>query len=189
MPRCEMIWTTAGVLRTCSRCLELKGKVIGTTDETGVTLPPIHPRCRCAIVYREINLEMPRRRRAQDGHEIIDKPTYHKLTNSFIKAGGLIIRGEEAARHLKLSGASASYIAGANVAFITDEATVSDVLEEMYHARQDRAKMFGEITQDLVWLKREIDAQKYLLKVADKYKIPEEELVTTRANLNYAGES
>lgn len=43
----------AGVLRTCSRCLELKGKVVGTTDESGVTLPPIHPRCRCAIMYRE----------------------------------------------------------------------------------------------------------------------------------------
>ena len=38
----------------CSRCLELKDKVIGRTDESGVTLPPLHPRCRCAIMYREI---------------------------------------------------------------------------------------------------------------------------------------
>ena len=160
----------------------------------------MHPRCRCAIMYREIGaprvmqpkpkplpanvvVEMPRRRLAQDGHEIIDKPTYHKLTKSFLKAGGLIIRGEDAAQHLKLSNASASYLAGANVAFIADDATISDVLEEMYHARQDRAKMFGEITDDLVALKREIDAQHYLLRMAKKYKIPSEELAVTKENL------
>lgn len=52
MGRCAMIWTTAGVLRTCSRCLELKDKIVGYTDEE-VQLPPLHPRCRCAIKYRE----------------------------------------------------------------------------------------------------------------------------------------
>mgnify|MGYP002623756584 CR=1 FL=1 len=57
MNRCAMIWSTAGVIRTCGRCLELNGKVIGYTDETGVTLPPLHPRCRCAIMYREVKGE------------------------------------------------------------------------------------------------------------------------------------
>ena len=38
----------------CPRCLALKDKVVGYTDEDGVTLPPLHPRCRCAIMYREI---------------------------------------------------------------------------------------------------------------------------------------
>ena len=32
----------------------MKDTVVGRTDETGVTLPPLHPRCRCAIVYREV---------------------------------------------------------------------------------------------------------------------------------------
>ena len=54
MGRCEMIWTTAGTNRVCSRCMELKDKVVGHTDEVGVTLPPLHPRCRCAIMYREV---------------------------------------------------------------------------------------------------------------------------------------
>ena len=53
MTRCEMVWTTAGVIRTCPRCLEINGKIIGYTDEVGVQLPPLHPRCRCAIIYRE----------------------------------------------------------------------------------------------------------------------------------------
>ena len=34
--------------------MELKDTVVGYTDESGVTLPPLHPRCRCAIMYKEI---------------------------------------------------------------------------------------------------------------------------------------
>ena len=126
-----------------------------------------------------------RGRKDPDGHEIIDKPTFHKLTASFISSGGEMIRGEEAARHLKDTKAYASYMAGANIAFIKDDATVSDVLEEMYHAYQDRAKMFGEILTYEVRLRREIDAQKYLLKVAERYKIPAKEIEVTKENLRY----
>ena len=134
--------------------------MVGYTDESGVTLPPLHPRCRCTIIYDEIGtpqadkpltspatggnvgsgsdtMEMPRRRQAQDGHEIIDKPAYNKLTRSFLRAGRKIIRGEDAARHLASTGATASYLVGANTAFITDDTTISDVLEEMYHTYQD----------------------------------------------------
>ena len=53
MGRCAMVWTTAGTNRVCSRCLALKDTVVGYTNESGVTLPPLHPRCRCAISYRE----------------------------------------------------------------------------------------------------------------------------------------
>ena len=28
--------------------------MVGRTDESGVTLPPLHPRCRCTIMYREV---------------------------------------------------------------------------------------------------------------------------------------
>lgn len=54
MGRCEMVWTTAGTNRVCGRCLALKDTVVGHTDESGVTLPPLHPRCRCAIMYNEV---------------------------------------------------------------------------------------------------------------------------------------
>lgn len=121
-------------------------------------------------------MEMPRRRQAQDGHEIIDKPTYNKLTRSFLRKGGKIIRGEDAARHLASTGATASYLVGANAAFITDDATISDVLEEMYHAYQDRTKMFGDITDMAVVYMREIDAQKYLLKSKKNTKFHQKKL-------------
>ena len=130
------------------------------------------------------DIEFLRRKRAADGHEIIDKPTYQKLTKSFIKAGGIIIRGEEAAKHLKISGAYASYMTGANIAFIADDATVSDVIEEMYHAKQDKTNMFGKLNYEVL-LRREIDAQKYLISVAEKYKIPSEETEVTKQNLKH----
>ena len=49
----EMIWSTAGTNRVCGRCLSLKDSVVGRTSDSGVTLPPLHPRCRCTIHYRE----------------------------------------------------------------------------------------------------------------------------------------
>lgn len=66
------------------------------------------------------------------------------------------------------------------------DATVSSVLEETYHARQDRQNMYGKLTDSyLVRIKREIDAQKYLLSVTEKYKIPIEEVEATKQNLKY----
>ena len=67
--------------------------------------------------------------------------------------------------------------------YIRDEATVSDVLEEMYHAEQDRQNKYGTVLTEEVLLRREIDAQKYLISVTEKYKIPAEEVEVTKANL------
>ncbi len=133
--------------------------------------------------------EQHRRRIGEQGQEIIDKPTYNKLTKEFIKQDGVIIRGEDARRHLEMQGAYASYMAGANVAFIRDDATVSDVLEEMHHAKQDRQKLFSEYPDNEVMLRREIEAQEYLLSVSGKYKIPVEETKVTQRNLKTYKES
>ena len=56
MNHCEMVWSTAGTNRVCGRCLSLKDTVVGRTNEQGVQLPPLHPRCRCTIIYRETSL-------------------------------------------------------------------------------------------------------------------------------------
>lgn len=127
--------------------------------------------------------ELLRRRIGTQGQQIIDKPTYHKLTKDFIKHGGIIVRGKEAERHLEKQGAYASYFMGGNFAFVRDDATVSDVLEEMYHAEQDRKNMFSEYPDREILVRREIDAQKYLISVAEKYKIPIKETEITQLNL------
>lgn len=102
-----------------------------------------------------------------------------------MKNGGIIIRGEEAEKHLTNLSAYASYLPSLNAAYIRDDATVSDVLEEMYHAEQDRKNMFGGVLTKEVVLRREIDAQKYLLSFIDKYNIPDSETEITKANLSY----
>ena len=125
------------------------------------------------------------RRIGSKGQQIIDVPTYNKLTKEFRANGGMIIRGKEAEEHLKISHASASYLVSFNTAVISDEATISDVLEEMYHAKQDRLNMFGSVADTEVYLRREIDAQKYMLGLIDKYKISDDEVETTKKNLKY----
>ena len=123
--------------------------------------------------------EQLRRYVADDGHEIIDQPTYNKLTKPFINSGGTIIRGEEADRYLEGRG-NAAYIAGGNIAFIKDDATVSDVLEEMYHAKQERRGDYAGMGIEEMMLRREIDAQKYLLRSIKRYKIPPTETAATK---------
>ena len=95
--------TTAGTNRVCSRCLELKDTVVGRTDESGVTLPPLHPRCRCAIVYREVRdakpKQMPRMSAdatpkwpPRDKSKVISKEEYLAL-RSLAETNGIALSG------------------------------------------------------------------------------------------------
>ncbi len=77
---CVKVWSTAGSERTCPRCMSLNGKEIGFEDKfpiqgkelyEGMHLtPPAHPRCRCAIKYKE--LAKPKR----NVQDTIENPTY-----------------------------------------------------------------------------------------------------------------
>lgn len=131
-----------------------------------------------------LSTEMYRRKIGDRGREVIDKPTYSKLTKKFVRTGGVIIRGEEAKRHLDSIGKGASYCRGGYYAYIRDDATISEVLEEMYHAQQDRKGMFNEYPDDEIQIRREIDAQHYLISMEKRYKIPIEEQLETRQSLN-----
>ncbi|MCD7856915.1 MAG: hypothetical protein LUG55_03795 [Clostridiales bacterium] len=141
------------------------------------------PQEKLNSMRRSLTAETKRRKIGEQGQEIIDKATYNKLTRDFLRRGGIIIRGEEAEQHLKTVGAYASYIVGADTAIIRDDATISDVLEEMYHAEQDRTGAYNNREYEEMRLRREIDAQNYLLNSAKRYKIPVEETEVTRANL------
>lgn len=64
MGPCEKVWITAGTERVCSHCAALNGTVVGFEDSFNIPgkelfrgmhqTPPAHPRCRCAVQYREI---------------------------------------------------------------------------------------------------------------------------------------
>ena len=64
MGPCVKIWRTAGAERVCPRCGALNGKEIGFDESFDIKgkemfpgmheTPPAHPRCRCAVQYKEI---------------------------------------------------------------------------------------------------------------------------------------
>lgn len=112
----------------------------------------------------------------------IDEPTYNKLTREVKKNGGIIIRGsDEVEEHLRKNGSTASCIG--DVLLFSKDATVSDVLEETYHFKQNHTNMNNHKKAQERYLLNEIDAQKYLISVADKYNIPEAERIVTQENL------
>ena len=72
---------------------------------------------------------------------------------------------------------------GGNHTFFREDATISEVLEEMYHAKQDRIGKFNNYPKDEIKLRREIEAQHYVMSLQKKYKIPELEMEELRTNL------
>jgi hypothetical protein len=93
--------------------------------------------------------------------------------------------GKEAEEHLAKMEADAVYITGARAIYFHENPTTSEVLEEVYHFKQD---MRGDYSEDgnivIIKLRREIDAQRYLLSVANQYNIPESESEQTRDALD-----
>jgi len=97
--------------------------------------------------------------------------------------GVMILRGtEEAERHLDFMNAEASNF-GTDVVFFRKNVSISAILEETHHVKQNRCGMNDDKEEPLrSWL-NEIDAKEYLLRVADKYGIPREEIEATRIQL------
>ena len=123
-----------------------------------------------------------RRRVSDSGREIIDKATYHKLTNPVIKKGGEIkFADEEWMRYLKMRDATAAIIG--DVIILMPDPTITDVLEEVYHFYQNRAGLNMQYSIEQHDIMNEIDAKEYLIRVADKYKIPQIERKETETLL------
>ena len=78
-------------------------------------------------------------------------------------------------------GASASQLG--DVLFFRREATVSDVLEEVHHFRQRKNGLNADKPPQLQEILNEIEAKRYLISVAERYKIPVEETETTKIQL------
>ncbi len=112
----------------------------------------------------------------------VSEERYQQLIVPLKKMGVTIIRGEEAERHLDFMNAEASNF-GTDIVFFRKNVSVSAILEETHHIRQNRRGMNDDKEEPLrSWL-NEIDAKKYLLRVAKKYGIPREEIETTTIQL------
>ena len=107
---------------------------------------------------------------------------FSDLTVEARKNGAVILRGtKDVERHLDFVGADASSIG--DVLFFRKEVTISEVLEETYHYNQYRQKMFDAYFGDMHTVLKEIDAKEYLLRNAEKYKIPRAETEETKKQL------
>lgn len=150
-------------------------------------IPPLSISTNARLITpTEDALEMLRRRVRDDGIEIIDKPTYNKITKDFRRTGGELRADDESERYLLSRGAHAIYMRGENLIMFKKNPGVSEVLEETFHARQDRLNRFSdEPSETIMNIKREIEAQHYLLSMADKYKIPKNEIEQTQKNLEF----
>ena len=125
---------------------------------------------------RLFNSEMEHRIIGERGKEICPKPIFNRETKAFRENGGIIIQGEDAKRHAEMTGSSAAYIAGGSkVMYLLDDATITEVLEENYHYKQDMRHDHGYDVDHRTRVLREIDAQRHLQEIADRYKIPIDE--------------
>lgn len=116
------------------------------------------------------------------GNKIIDKTTYHKIINPAIKKGADIrIADGEILERLKKENATA--VTYGDVIFFREDATVSDVLEEVHHFYQNKSGLNSQYRQRQRIILNEIDAKEYLLSVADKYNIPKDETELTKKQL------
>ena len=95
--------------------------------------------------------------------------------------GGMVSTGEDVTRHLNARDADAANFG--EVIMLREDATLSEVLEEEFHFNQHLRGDYAELRQEEMRLLREIDAQKYLLDVAKRYKIPRIETEQTKAAL------
>lgn len=95
--------------------------------------------------------------------------------------GGAISTGEDVTRYLNSRGADAANFG--EVIMLREDATLSEILEEEFHFNQHRRGDYAECGQEEMRIRREIDAQKYLLDVAKRYKIPRIETEQTKAAL------
>lgn len=113
-------------------------------------------------------------RKVENGIEIIDKPTYNKLIEPVLKNGGKVYRGtDEIENHLKMNDASASTIG--DVILFRKNVTVSDVLEETFHFKQNLQRRNADKPFKEQIILNEIEAKEYVLSCQKKYNIPEEE--------------
>lgn len=97
------------------------------------------------------------------------------------RKGGTARQDDNAIEYLNARGADAMTI-GKNV-MLRKDATLSEVLEEEFHLDQEIRGDYSQYPTIEMTIRREIDAQRYLLSIAKDYKIPRIETEQTKAAL------
>lgn len=114
----------------------------------------------------------------------ISEKRFNELTVEARKNGANILRGtKEVEEHLNSMKVHASTV-GDTILF-RKEVSVSEVLEETYHFMQIKNGTNENFPESEKTYQNEIEAQKYLIKNAPKYKIPRAETEETKKALKH----
>ena len=129
---------------------------------------------------------MPARKKRADENGQPRKPVnehlYNSLKNKAERHGAVILRGsDDVHAHLESRGVLASSVG--DIIMLRADATTSEVLEEFFHLEQHWRNDYSELPNKEMQIRREIDAQMYLIRVARRYNIPSEETSLTLRNL------
>ena len=113
--------------------------------------------------------------------KVVNDALYNSQKNYVERHGGVVKRDAEAEEHLDKLGAGASSLDDA--VLLRPDASTSEVLEEVFHFKQNLRGDYSDAPVDEMVTRREIDAQKFLLSVAERYNIPRSETELTKRNL------
>lgn len=112
----------------------------------------------------------------------VNEKLYASQRNYVERHGGTVLRGgRDVERYLSNAHADAANYG--DVIMFHENPTTSEVLEEVYHFKQHKRGDHADLDHDEMRIRREIDAQKYLMSVAGRYNIPEAETEQTRQAL------
>lgn len=115
---------------------------------------------------------------------VVNDALYNSQKNYVERHGGKVIRGDkEWEDHLDKMGAGASAVG--DTIILRNDATTSEVLEEVFHFRQSQRGDYSEFDTETMRNLRERDAQMYLLDSEKQYNIPKEETEQTKKALDY----
>lgn len=166
--------------------------------QVGVNMPPFHYNCRSTIMPDAGEIEEePKgiikndsdesealfRNKDSNKRRSINIQRQNRLTKEFRQKGGVVFQSPAGDQYLKKIGAAAVNYNEKTI-ILNTKPTISEVLEELYHAEQYRR---GQINPNdyVSRIKAEIDAQNYLLSVEKRYNIPRSESEQTKKNLKY----
>ncbi|WP_076150265.1 minor capsid protein [Ligilactobacillus murinus] len=151
----------------------------------GYNMYPFHPNCLCSIMPAEKQNDFAAltRKKLSKKRKVINRERQRKLTEDFRRRGGIIQQDEAGEAYLASRGGAAGITLDEGTIVLHIRPTISEILEELYHAEQFRRNEIDgtEINR----YRAEIKAQYYLLSVEKLYDIPKEETKQTKDNLNY----
>lgn len=189
-------------LKACHICQPFNGKIFKVSEMVpALNAPPFHPNCRCTTVphfrkdvhqyerendtdYKTLNNKHVvkngekvynhgiDRNKDPDKRRPLNITKQKELLKDFTESNGFVWQDDKATEYLKSRGVDACCL-GHDLIVLQKRPLISEILEELFHAKQFKNGLVidGEGSKILA----EIEAQEYLISVAEEFNIPKSE--------------